>query len=336
MMNLYEDSIVIDALGGSVLDRPSPLVNGQDIIGQRIAGGITVSNETVAANEEDFRSAVNKIYFYRTLATTERARLEIVETVDDIARLKKEGKHGLLLGFQDAAPFEGDVKAVFTFQKLGLRISGLAYNARTILGDGCYEKWDQGLTVHGHRIVNAMNEAGITVDLSHVGSKTALDATQVSSKPVIYSHSNCSALTDHVRNISDKQILAVAEKGGVVGIGPHSVFCETQPGTRPTFEDFLAHFRHVIDLVGVDHVGIGTDMFGGETLGERTFRAHFSRIAPSFFGGYSIDEKYVRGFSAPSAFPRLADGLNDLGLNDTDVQKVLGGNFLRVFEATWA
>ena len=333
---LFADAIVIDALGGSVLERPAPLIDGMDVVDQRIAGGITVSNETLASDTDTFRDAITAIYFYLTLAKTEGSRLAIIESVEDIRRVKNEGKHGLILGFQGAPAFEYDVATPYIFQKLGVRISGLAYNRRTIVGDGCYENEDHGLTVHGRRLVAAMNEAGITVDLSHVGHRTALEATETSDKPVIYSHSNCSALTPHERNVSDDQIQALAAKGGVIGIGPHSVFCEATPGKRPGFERFMAHIRHVIDLVGVDHVGIGTDMFGGETLGERVFRAHFSRVAPKFFGNYSIAEKYVEGFSSSSDFPKLEDGLRDLGLSDDEILQVLGGNFLRVFSQTWA
>lgn len=332
---LYERAIVIDALGGSVIRRPPPPIDGKDVIDQRLAGGVTVSNETLASDSETFRSAVTAIYYYLTLAKTEADRLALIERVEDIERVKREGKHGLILGFQGATAFEDDVATVYVFQKLGVRITGLAYNRRTLVGDGCYENNDQGLTVHGRRIVHALNEAGITIDLSHVGRRTAMEATETSDLPVIYSHSNCAALTPHVRNVTDDQIRAMAAKGGVIGIGPHSVFCETTPGERPGFREFLAHIRHVIDLVGVDHVGIGTDMFGGETLGERVFRTHFSRVVPKFFGGYSIAEKYVDGFSKPSDFPRLEEGLRDIGLSDDEILQVLGGNFVRVFSETW-
>jgi len=332
---LYDAAVVIDALGGSIIRRPPPPVDGKDVLDQRLAGGITVSNETLASDAESFRDAITAIYYYLTLAKVESDRVRIIERVDDIDLVKREGKHGLILGFQGATAFEDDIATVFIFQKLGIRITGLAYNRRTAVGDGCYEAEDQGLTVHGRRLVYALNEAGITIDLSHVGRRTALEATEVSEAPVVYSHSNCAALTPHIRNVTDEQIRAMAAKGGVIGISPHSVFCEATPGVRPTFAEFMAHVRHVIDLVGVDHVGIGTDMFGGETIGERVFRAHFSRVVPRFFGGYSIAEKYVEGFGSPFDFPKLADGLRDMGLSDEDVLKVLGGNFVRVFSATW-
>lgn len=332
---VYRESVVIDLLGGAVLRRPAPLVDGKDAIDQRIAGGVTVCNETLASDTETFREAATAIYQYLTLAKVEANRVLIVETVEDIYRAKREGRHGLILGFQGGAAFEDDVSTVFLFQKLGVRIAALAYNRRTLLGDGCYERDDQGLTVHGRRIIHSMNEAGITVDLSHVGRRSALEATETSQKPVVYSHSNCSALTPHIRNIDDEQIKALAAKGGVVGIGPHSVFCESTPGVRPDISDFINHIMHVVDLVGVDHVGIGTDMFGGETVGERVFRTHFSRVAPNFFAGYAISEKYVTGFGTSFDFPKLADQLNQRGLSDDDIRKVLGNNFIRVFRETW-
>jgi membrane dipeptidase len=334
--SLYERAIVVDALGGSVLRRPPPEIDGADVIDQRRAGGITLSNETLASDNETFRAAAMAVYAYLTLAQVERERLLIVERVHDIHRAKREGRHGLILGLQGGTAFEDEVGTVFLFQKLGIRIAGLAYNRRTLLGDGCYERDDQGLTVHGRRVVLAMNEAGITVDLSHVGQLTAIEATEVSAKPLIYSHSNCSALTPHVRNISDEQLRAIASNGGVVGVGPHSVFCERQSGVRPTIADFIDHIEHVAEVAGVDHVGIGTDMFGGETLSERVFRAQFSRVVPAFFGGYGISEKFVLGFERSSDFPKLAEELTSRGFSDDDIVKVLGSNFIRVFEATWS
>lgn len=333
---LYDRAIVIDALGGSLIRRPAPDIDGLDAIEQRRAAGITASNETLASDSETFWEAAKMVYEYLTLAKVEADRVLIIESVKDFERAQSQGKHGLILGFQGGTAFGDGVEGVYLFQKLGIRIAALAYNRRTLLGDGCYENDDQGLTVHGRRTVHALNEAGITVDLSHVGHRTALEATATSDKPVIYSHSNCRALTDHIRNVTDEQIAAVASKGGVIGIGPHSVFCERVPGKRPTIDDFMAHIEHAIEVAGIDHVGIGTDMFGGETLSERVFRTHFSRVVPRFFGGYSIAEKYVTGFDNTSAFPLLADELAKRGLDDDSILKVLGKNFLRVFEQTWA
>jgi membrane dipeptidase len=333
--NLHFGSVVIDCLGGSVMRRPPPSIDGRDIIDQRRDAGVTVSNETLAADNQNFRTAIDLIYDYLSLGEVASDRAILIERVADIQRAHDEGKHGLILGFQGSSPFEDEPGLAFIFAKLGVRIAGLAYNQRYRAGEGCLEPEQFGLTAFGKRLVLSLNEAGITVDLSHVGQRTSLDAAVASYKPVIFSHSNVAALTPHPRNLSDDQIRAAAGTGGVIGIGPHSVLCEEEKGVRPTMDHFLNHIEYVAELVGIDHVGIGTDMFGGQTLGEQVYRKKFSRVVPGFFASYDISEKFVSGLDDVRLFPRITHGLLGRGFSDDDIRQVLSGNFLRVFKETW-
>lgn len=332
---IFSDAQVIDALGGSTIRRPQPAVNGQDRVDQLRDAGVTVVNETIADPGSDFRKAVLDIFDYYCLFEVTKGRTLLIQQPGDIARAKEQGRLGIILGFQDGGPFERELAFIPILARLGVRISGLSYNDANAIGDGCFEPANRGLTAFGKKVVLEMNRTGITVDLSHVGERTSLDAAAVSGKPVIFSHSNAKALTNHPRNLTDEQIRAAAGTGGVVGVCPHSVFCERERGVRPDLDAMLDHIDYIASLVGIDHVGLGTDFFGGQTLGEEVFRFKFGRMAPGFWAGYTIATKFVIGFDTMQGYRNVARGLFKRGYSATDIQKVLGGNFLRVFEQTW-
>ena len=332
---IYGASHVIDALGGSTIRRPQPSVDGKDRVDQLRDAGVTVVSETITNPGDNFHGAVLDIFDYYCLFEVTKGRTLVIQRPEDIRRAKDAGKLGIILGFQDGGPFEKELAYVPILAKLGVRISGLAYNDSNAIGDGCFEPANRGLTAFGKKVVLEMNRTGITVDLSHVGERTSLDAAAVSGKPVVFSHSNAKSLTDHPRNLTDDQIRAAAQTGGVVGICPHSVFCERERGTRPDLEAMLNHIDYIANLVGIDHVGLGTDFFGGQTLGEEVFRFKFGRMAPGFWAGYTIATKFVVGFDTMQGYKNVARGLDQRGYKATDIQKILGGNFLRVFEQTW-
>ena len=332
---VFQSAVVIDALGGSTIRRPSPVFDGKDRIDQLLDAGVSVVNETIANPGDGFREAILDIFDYYCLFEVTKGRSLLIQKPEDIARAKREGKVGIILGFQDGTPFEKELAYVPILARLGIRISGIAYNNANAIGDGCFETANRGLTAFGKTVVLEMNRVGITVDLSHVGERTSLDVASASQKPVVFSHSNVKALTDHPRNLTDDQMKAAAGTGGVVGICPHSIFCERDRKVRPTLDAMLDHIDYAANLIGVDHVGLGTDFFGGQTLGELVFRHKFGRISPWFWAGYTIATKFVSGFETMAGYQNVANGLLRRGYQPADVQKVLGGNFLRVFEQTW-
>ena len=332
---LHERSLIIDGLGGSMLMRPAPDVDGADRIDQYRHNRVTVSNETIAMPGEGTRATLKRVFDYLCLDEVSEGRTRRVRTVDDIRRHHADGTLGLVYGLQAADPFEADTYLVPIFHELGVRIANLVYNERNRLGDGCMESTDLGLTAYGKGIVLEMNRVGMTVDLSHTGPRTSLDAAAVAQAPAVFSHSCARALTDHPRNVTDEQIRAVAATGGLIGLCPHSQFCEKQRGERPTVDDFLDHIEHAVELVGIEHVGIGTDLFGGQTLGETVFRFQFGRQVPGAWGGYGIESKYVSGFDTVYGWLNVTRGLVARGFDDAAVGAILGGNWLRVFGATW-
>jgi membrane dipeptidase len=173
------------------------------------------------------------------------------------------------------------------------------------------------------------------VDLSHVGIRTSLDALEVSRDPVVFGHSNVRKLTDHVRNLTDEQIRAIGPNGGVIGLSTHSVFTRLAPGRRPTLDDLLRHMEYVIDKIGIDHVGLGTDMVSTEGIQETIFGIEVSRVITGFHSGLGLEGRFVEGFASFAEVGNLTDRLLRRGYRDEDVLKILGGNFMRVFKRVW-
>jgi membrane dipeptidase len=175
-----------------------------------------------------------------------------------------------------------------------------------------------------------MNRLGIVVDLSHVGERTALDATAYSQKPVIYSHSNAKGLTPSRRNLTDEQMKNMAATGGVMGISSFSMMTYKELGKRPSLEDYLDHFDYAVKLIGIDHVGIGSDIF--ESYTKLSWTSSTKRMYPM---PYEYETKVAEGFTYVSELPNVIRGLIARGYSDADLEKILGGNWLRVFSQVW-
>jgi membrane dipeptidase len=214
---------------------------------------------------------------------------------------------------------------------------GIAYNRRNLCGDGAQEPVDQGLTAFGNVVVKACNRQGILIDLSHTGINTSIDVLKLSAKPVVFTHSNVRALTNHYRNLTDEQIDLIGKCGGVIGLSTHATFCRRQPGVRPTLNDFLDHIGYIVKRIGIDHVGIGTDMVSVETLAEKVDSVTMSRmIDPGFHANFTGEGRFVEDFENVGGFRHFTRALVHAGYSDEDILKILGGNWLRVFRETWA
>jgi len=234
-----------------------------------------------------------------------------VDDADGFARAKSEGRIGIILGMQDSNHFRclDDVDA---FYRMGQRLTQLTYNAGNVAGDGCKVSRDRGLTVFGEELVARMNSIGMAIDVSHCGQRTSLDAFSLSKKPVLITHSNCRALAPGVaRCKSDEVIQAAAGKGGVLGITSVRQF--VRANGRATIEDVLDHFDHAVRLVGVEHVGLGSDF---------DLDAH-----PTYD---------IAGLNHSNRVYELAEGLLRRGYGNADIALMLGGNFQRALRQIWA
>ena len=332
-----ENCIVIDGLFHSLLDNPPPTDVKKDIVDLLLDGGVSAINATVLMDKHknDFSTYAKELYRFLLLEEVFPEKVLIVQNYDDILQAKENHKLGIILGMQGADALEYDLRYISLLHRLGVRIIQITYNQRNNLGCGVFEPHDSGLTRFGQQSIYEMNRLGILVDLSHVGEKTSLDAIELSNDPVIISHSSVRNLCEHTRNISDVQIREVAAKGGIVGLCPHSVMCIKEKGKRPTVGDFIDHIEYIINLVGDDHVAIGTDRWYRPTQAYKLNRAAFERTLPGFFGSFSGDEKHVEGFNYYDEWENLVYSLDRRGFSSEQIQKTLGGNFCRVFKEVW-
>lgn len=258
-----------------------------------------------------------------------------IDDVTDFERVRTSGRVGIMLTFQGSDHFRatGDIEAFFA---LGQRVSQLTYNYANRIGAGFLEHQDGGLTVFGGSVVERMNEVGMAVDLSHCGDKTTLDGIAASKKPVIFSHASCRALLPGaLRCKTDDAIRALAATGGVMGI-PFLRFMvrDQEPVTA---EHVLDHFDHVARLVGVEHVGVGSDMdivgnpnpVNGAPITETPNWERY-QLHRDPKGRITVD-----GFDHPKRTYDLAEGLIRRRYSDPDIKLVLGGNFARVLGRIW-
>lgn len=299
--------------------------------------GVTALNLTTAWPDDDLELAVQRIEDYYGLVARE-PRLAIVERAEEIPRLKQEGRVGLVLALQNARPVGTRIERVETLWRLGVRTVQLTYNERNFVGDGCGEPTDAGLSAFGRTLVRALNQAGILIDLSHAGRRTSLEAIEASARPCVFTHSNPYALVPVPRNITDDQIRAVAAAGGVVGCSCFPPLVWRGGDRLPTRDDFVDCIAYVANLVGVDHVGIGTD--SEATAGaypqelRATLRARYAATVGTFHQRFP--DGRVQGLEDGMAdWPQITQGLLARGFSADDVQKINGGNFLRVFRQVW-
>ena len=333
---LHREAVVIDGCGGGFMRRPPQEHEGQDYVDQMRGAGVTATVQTCAMPGDGFLRCISAFDEYGWLLEVARDRALQAFTVADIQRAKAEGKHALIFGLQGADPVETNLEYLRVLFTLGLRIMNLVYNRRNALGDGCSEPENRGLTAFGRTVVFEANRLGVLLDGSHSGERTTLDAASITEMPFVFSHSNPKRLCPSPRNITDDQIKAAAATGGLVGIVPHSMFLYRTRGERPTLEVMLEHVEYVAGLVGVDHVALGTDLpWGGYSLNELAFRAKFEATNPNAWAGYTAETKYCEGFATIAEYPNFTRGLVSRGFSDEDVRKIVGGNWLRVFEAVW-
>ena len=326
---IYDEAIVIDGLNVSNWE--------SDAVFERLrAGNITAVNATVAT-WENFLQTMDHLSAWMRRFRERDDILQVKETAD-IHAAKKLGKTGIILGFQNASPIENDLDRLGLFLALGVRVIQVTYHETNLLGSGCWERNDAGLSNFGIDAVREMNRLGIVVDLSHVGPKTTLDAIEVSEQPVAITHANARTFCGHRRNKDEEALVALAEKGGVVGATSFANFLPR--GFDSTVEDFVDAIDDMVERIGIDHVAIGTDSTHDQPL---EFWHYISSQQgtkfPSTFADGSIPYTELsfqpKGIDSPAEFPNLADALADRGYGEEDITRLLGGNWMSLFERVW-
>jgi membrane dipeptidase len=342
---LYRNAIVIDGLGGFGNSKGEPGAPLTDAYVEDIrSSGITCVHATIlpvgsTPPDTAFTEAVIGIGEYEAEIDRHPEVLARVRRVADITAAKQVGSTGVIYGFQDAVAFETDLSRLDDLYRLGIRVAQPTYNRRNLLGDGCLEPANAGLSKTGIEAIEKMNELGILVDLSHCGRQTAADAIRASKKPVAFTHTGSAAQNDNPRNRTDAELRAVAEKGGVSGIYIMPFLCD---GRQPTSADVIRHLEHMIQVAGEDHVSIGTDGSVSAEVVDDEFKEIFAgfvrrrREAGISAPGETEDGYlFANDLNTPRRLETLADILAARGHADARIEKILGGNLLRVFTDAW-
>ena len=340
-LGLVERALVIDMLSPLTLNFPlmgkwnanPELFSAADFERFR-SSGINIFHTAVGTGGPD---AYDSTYQFIAnwngfLAGNDRSFMRI-DSVADFGAVKGSGKIGIMLGVQNSEHFRrpGDVN---TFYAMGQRVSQLTYNSRNMIGNGSTERRDEGLSDFGVSIVDRMNTVGMAVDVSHCGDQTSLDAFEASKKPVLVTHSNARALNPgHPRCKPDSVIKAVGKAGSVMGITGVRNFVK---GAEPTtIEDLLNHFDYVAKMIGVDHVGVGSDidLDGYDDMPPEDYK----RLKASYKSNYAFRDKIdIDEVAHPKRMYDLTDGLIRRKYTDDQILGILGGNFRRVLSEIWS
>ena len=287
--------------------------------------GVSVVSLNIGFADFPWSEHLRVLSFMRRWIAMHPESFRLVSTVEDVRRAKAEGKLGIVFDVEGMCPVLEALSLVQTFSELGVRWMLVAYNRNNAAGGGCMDQ-DSGLTDAGRAIIDEMERVGMVLCLSHSGARTATEALEYSSNPVIFSHSNPYGHTGHARNISDDLIRACARKGGVIGLSGIGPFLGSN---TDLVNRLLTQLRYVIDLVGAEHVGLGLDY-----VFDRTELEEYVSKNPSLFPA-GVDRSRGMGLVEPEAFGEIAEGLARDNLSDAQIRGVLGENWLRIATQVW-
>jgi membrane dipeptidase len=334
-MRLVERSLVIDMLAPLKIDfRPEAYagrISEADEAAFRVSGITGFHNSIGTGGPSAVEETLEFLAGWQGFVGRNTHLFTLVNAAADLDAAKKERKVAVIMGVQNAEHFRSppDVKR---FYLLGQRCAQLTYNSQNLIGAGSTERVDGGVTDFGVEIIKAMNEVGMLIDVSHCGDRTTLDAAELSTQPIAITHSNCRALNDHPRLKTDEAIRKVAAKGGVMGVTGVRMFVRNQEPT--TVEHMVDHIDHVVKLVGVEHVGVGTD---ADLNGYEDMPAdQLKMLRESYKASYAFRDKIdTDGIDHPQKIFDLTEALIKRGYSDANITAVLGGNFRRLLGAIW-
>ena len=321
-MARHDDLIVIDGLIVSNW--------GPDVFKALRRGGITATNATCAV-WEGARQTLDNIAQWLQWFDAHGDLITPVRKIPDIRAAKAAAKTGIILGFQNGSPIEDRLDYLALYKQLGVGIVQLTYNTQNLIGSGCYETRDSGLSDFGRDVVAEMNRVGIAVDLSHVGTKTSDDAIECSRAPVVFSHVLPAELKTHPRNKETRQLRAVADTGGLVGVTMFPPFLPK--GTASTVDDYAEIIHWMVDRLGEDQVAYGTDFTQGydDRFFEWITRDKGSGRWLTKFG----EVKNPRGLERIEDTPNLTAALERRGFSPGRIEKVMGQNWIAYLKRVW-
>jgi membrane dipeptidase len=333
---LYRRALVLDANALAGIGFPVSGNDPADVTKMILGSGVNVVKATLAGAEGKFEQAEAEIAEAELLIEKQPEAFLKVQSVADFDRAKREGKLGVIYSFESAAMLEDKIDRIEHFRGRGVRVMQLTYNRRTPFGCGCLDGETDGLTELGRAAVAKMNAIGVALDLSHSNTKTTAEGIAASQKPPLITHAGCRAVHMHPRNKEDREMKALAEKGGVMGI---YMLPYLKPSPKqPMLADYLEHLGHAVKVMGEDHVGIGSDapFFRLTAAGLDNMKKTIEQRKASGIGAPGEDRPiYLPDANTERKIELIADGLLKRGYKATAVEKILGANFKRAFGEIW-
>jgi len=308
----HDKSFVMDGLF------PQPI--NQENIDVATEGGVDGVQQTLISHADDFYTAVDKIQQELNMISQTSGCYQATS----VEELRDGDGVGVVFGFQNSTPLERDRNAeknVRFFEKLGVKVVQMTYNDRNYAGSGCTHSNDDGLSDFGYDVIEAIENNGMILDLSHAGPQTAADALEASTQPAIFSHANPKRVRDYCRNISDELIKATVDTGGTVGVARFAPMVSDDP----TVEDLVDHIEYLVELIGAENVTLGLDIGVGE---------YPDNLAENpLFPDPPVPD--MKGLETEADTPNITKALFERGFTESEIQGILGENLLDVFERTW-
>ena len=345
MPTWYDKAIVINGLGSF----SDPYGAEEDILvssrarSELLATGVTSVNMTVGGvgNDPDvFSQTEESIGQLNKVILDNPDFLIHVKSTADIRHAKANGQIALIYGTQDTSMVGNQLDRIEAFRQQGVRIMQLTYNLRNLCGDGALEPANAGLSRLGHAMIEGIEAANVLLDLSHGGQRTIAQAIAVAKRPMSISHTGCRSLHDNPRNVYDAELRALADKGGVAGI---YFMPFLTADSKPSGEDLVRHIEHAANVCGEDHVSLGTDgdllpMEISEETWKRAREMHEMRSSRGINApGEGPDIlTIVHDYNSLDRFQRLSQALAARGWTTTRLEKLFGGNLMRLYDETWS
>ena len=319
--------IILDANGEIRLTHPMSLIS--EIIASGTNSESVTLTDPKVFGEPALDAALTDLLAYDRHIREHADFLLKATRVADIHRARSEGKLALFYQFQNTTPIHKDLDRVDMFYNLGLRSLQLTYNYQNYVGTGCRDRNEGGLTVFGIELIKRMNEIGMLVDTSHANMKTMREAIEVSSRPIIVSHTACQSVHQHIRNTTDENMRALADSGGVVGICQIRPFI-TERNTADNVRFYFDHIDHAVKVAGIEHACIGSDrdhrvIEDSEEELAILLEEEGAQFRPQDW------PLYMPALNGPRRMEVVWDGLVGRGYSEDDVEKIMGLNLLRLY-----
>ena len=308
----------------------------EKIFKQWRASNLTAVHVTISYHEQ-FRETVSNFEQWNSWFEKHPSLIMPAFYAEDVETASKQNKTAVIFGFQNPSPIEDDIGLVEILHRLGGRFMQLSYNNQSLLATGCYEENDPGITRMGKEVIKEMNRVGMVVDMSHSSERSTFEAIELSSRPIVISHANPSFWHPAKRNKSDEIIKELSNSNGMLGFSlyPHHL----NNSTQCSLEDFCSMIARTADLIGIDHIGFGSDLCQDQP----DSIVEWMRV-----GKWTKEIDYGEGSASNPGFPdmpnwfrdnrdwhNIIEGLKKYGFSNDEINKIKGENWLSFFRKSF-